>query len=195
MERAVIVALMMVAPSAAGSQVYQAPAGPNVALEAPRGDGGQRPAVNAFSFLSVPGASGMAPPDLVPPVQKAAPEGRIADGSRFGAIIVSSMMGLGIGHYVIGFPKHASAFLGTQLGGLGLMLLAFGSGEGAAFYGGLALYTGSRVWEFVDVIIRPAVHNARLDEAASTRARGGPRSVVRPLFLGDRQGVAVTFRF
>ena len=124
---------------------------------------------------------------------------RITDGSRFGAIVVSSMIGLGLGHHVMGFSNVGRTFFLTQGAGVGLMVVGLGlwnDAGGVAFFGGMALYVGSRVWEFADVVIRPTVHNARIDAAAeATNGQRGPQARLSPVFSGGRQGLALSVSF
>lgn len=122
---------------------------------------------------------------------------RISDGSRFGAILVSSMVGLGLGHKVMGFTDVGRAFLMTQGAGVGLAVAAFGLGEAGefVFFGGAALYIGSRVWEFADVVIRPAAHNARIDAADKSRPPRGSQARISPVIKRGQQGLAVSISF
>ena len=160
-------------------------------------------AVSPSVTLAQRTASAVAFPHVAPPptidTARTFLDHRITDGSRFGAIVVSSMIGLGIGHHVMGFSNVARTFFLTQGAGVGLMFVGFGLGDdagGVAFFGGMALYVGSRVWEFADVVIRPTVHNARIDAAAdaSNRQRG-PQARLSPVFSGGRQGLALSISF
>ena len=139
--------------------------------------------------------------DVTPPpidTTKALQDRRISDGSRVGAIIVSSMIGLGIGHSVMGFNRVGRTFLITQGAGAVLAVLAFGLGASGepVFWGGTTLYLGSRVWEFVDVVVRPAAHNARIDAAEdASRTQSRLEARLSPVFDRGRQGLALSVRF
>jgi len=133
--------------------------------------------------------------------------------SRVGAAVTSAHVGFGLGHVILGDYRHAKRFALTQGGGLLAAAVGFGVGLGyggrdkgdippsayaAAGVGwaGLAVYAGSRVWEFVDVVARPARHNAAV--RARTRTPPVPASSrvsVTPTAVDHRVGLAVSLRW
>ena len=128
-------------------------------------------------------------------------ERRISGGSRFGAILLSSTVGLGIGHYVMGFNRVGTGYLVGELAAAGVFAAAFdkkrdeGAGLGLALVGG-GLYIAFRVLELGDVVIRPGVHNARIDaaeRASTTRSR--PQARIAPIVNGGQKGLALSISF
>jgi hypothetical protein len=157
--------------------------------------------ISFAAFLAVaPAAVGAQPPAAQ----------HISGTKRVGAAVISGYIGLGIGHNIIGYGKVAEPFRYSQLGGLAAMLagLALGfsgcdapslctsndAGE-AMFVVGLVAYLGSRVWEFIDVLVRPFAHNAGVDKARRDSGISEAASVnLVPVINGERRGLGLAIR-
>ena len=107
--------------------------------------------------------------------------------TRVTAAVFSATLGFGLGHKMIGSDAVGSTFRLTQLGGMAAATVGLGLGFGGEavglpiFWGGVGTYLGSRVWEIIDVIVRPTARNASVNaknRTAATRAflarRGRP---------------------
>jgi hypothetical protein len=135
----------------------------------------------------------------------------ISGGRRIGAAVVSGYIGLGVGHNIIGYGDVAKPFRYSQLGAVAALLtgtvLGFSGCDAPSsctsnevgevlFVGGVVVYLGSRVWEFLDVLVRPAVHNARVDRARRNSGISDAASVdLIPVINGDRKGLGLAIRF
>lgn len=80
--------------------------------------------------------------------------------SRLTAAAFSALVGFGSGHKLLE-AEAGGTFETTQFAGLGAsaggLVLAFGGQKVGLvlLYGGIAVFAGSRIWEVVDVIVRP----------------------------------------
>lgn len=93
---------------------------------------------------------------------------RLGSGQVVAAVSTSCLVGLGIGHAIIGEPARGRVFLQTQLGGAGVaiagLVIAFATkfdGGLVLVYGGAATWAGSRVWEFGDLLHTMSRRNRR----------------------------------
>lgn len=138
-----------------------------------------------------------------------APEKQKPSGvARVSATAVSLSLGLGIGHFMLGYSKQGRAFGITQLAGLASGVAGIAIGLSAwnshdsglkdviaapLLFGGLALYAGSRVWELVDVIVRSGADRQSNDK--SMNAEEASSIEVTPFVQAEHSGVALRFRF
>lgn len=133
----------------------------------------------------------LALPPGTPPLSK----GKIAK-----AAIISSYVGMGLGHWIIEQRHDGRVFRRTQVAGLaaatvGLFVAGRASGQ-LLFWSGVTLYVGSRVVEFADVFTSSATHNAKVaaDRQALAAARQ-PRVGAVPVLGNARRGLALSVKF
>ena len=83
----------------------------------------------------------------------------IAPGTHVGAIMASAMVGMGVGHRIVGRPKAAKRFMWWQVGSMGAVTsglvgaFAGQSGTELLIWGGFASYGLSRLVELVDLVV------------------------------------------
>ena len=63
------------------------------------------------------------------------------------------------------------------------------------FVAGGVVYIGSRVWELVDVIVRPAAHNARIGNGRKSETTKEPQLKLMPAFQQKRTGFGLSVSF
>jgi hypothetical protein len=137
---------------------------------------------------------------------------------RFGGIrhtagiLTSGFVGFGLGHLIIGDRPRFKRFALMEAGGL----LAFGVGAGLGVgstcedvrkcpgiavaaglaFGGIYTYIGSRLWELMDVTMRPALWPKAATAAPRDSVPLAPaRLSVAPVVLPRDVGLAVSVRW
>lgn len=130
----------------------------------------------------------------------------ISGGRRLGAVVVDAYVGLGSGELILGNSDRARRFLWTQTGSLvvaatGLLMTGCSDPHPCTndtigqtlFFGGAAVYVGSRVWELVDVIAWPVEHNSEVDARKRNPQPSGAMNVSATV-LPARSGAVFALR-
>jgi tetratricopeptide (TPR) repeat protein len=130
----------------------------------------------------------------------------ISAGRRVGGFILTYAVGFGSGHAVVGKYSEAGKYFtmgelggfALATGGLGIAFSGCGECGGAApllFYAGFGSFLVARIWEIVDVVVRPAQHNAAVDAARKAAAASSLGLTLAPIIQNGRRGIGVGMRF